>query len=488
VSRREGATEPTADRATGGRVLIVDDDDGVRYTLARILEDAGIENLQARNGAEALALLRAGEVVQLVISDLRMAPVGGLELLETIQRERLAPRVVMITAHGSERSAVEAMKLGAYDYFRKPFEIEQLVAVVRRALDSAQLAERNEQLAGERALSESVVFRSAPMSRLALLVARVAPRDVTVLLTGESGTGKERVAEALVRASGRATRPFVRFNCAALTAELAEAELFGHTKGAFTGAQKARNGLFREANTGTLLLDEIGELDPTMQAKLLRVLQEREVRPVGEDRALPIDVRILAATHRDLPKLVAEGRFREDLYYRLKVVELRVPPLRERLDDVPILARLFLARFAARFGIASLRVPDELPGRLMSYAWPGNVRELENAMESLVALSADGVLDLELLPGSPTAAAAPARAGLTLKQRVDAYERGLLVNALDATKGNRRAAARLLGTSRATLFDKLRKHELGLSGPGGADAGGDAAEGADADDDEPVDR
>jgi len=461
-----------------GRVLIVDDDDGVRFTLARILEDAHIENIEARNGEEALALLRGGEVVQLVISDLRMAPIDGLELLEAIQRENLAPRVVMITAHGSERSAVDAMKLGAYDYFRKPFEIDQLVAVVRRALDSARLLEQNERLAGERALSESVVFRSAPMSRLALLVARVAPRDVSILLCGESGTGKERVAEAIVRASARAARPFVRFNCAALTAELAEAELFGHTKGAFTGAQRARNGLFREANTGTILLDEIGELDPSTQAKLLRVLQEREVRPVGEDRALPIDVRIVAATHRDLPRLVAEGRFREDLYYRLKVVELRVPPLRERLDDVPVLARVFLARFAARFGIQSLRVPDELFGRLATYAWPGNVRELENAMESLVALSADGALDLDLLPGAPSAAGSAPRVGLTLKQRVDAYERGLLVSALDQTKGNRRAAARLLGTSRATLFDKLRKHGLGPAGADQADAADDALGGA----------
>ncbi len=462
------------------RVLIVDDDDGVRYTLAGILEDAQIDSIQARNGAEALTLLRSGELVQLVISDLRMAPIGGLELLELIQRERLAPRVVMITAHGSERSAVDAMKLGAYDYFRKPFDVDQLVAVVRRALDSAKLAEQNERLAGERALSETVVFRSAPMSRLALLVARVAPRDVTILLSGESGTGKERVAEALVRASSRASRPFVRFNCAALTAELAEAELFGHSKGAFTGAQKARNGLFREANGGTILLDEIGELDLAMLAKLLRVLQEREVRPVGEDRAIPIDVRILAATHRDLPKLVAEGRFREDLYYRLKVVELRVPPLRDRIDDVAVLARVFLERFAARFGITSLRVPDELFARLAAYAWPGNVRELENAMESLVALSADGALDLDLLPGASTGERHIPRAGLSLKQRVDAYERGLIVAALDATKGNRRAAARLLGTSRATLFDKLRKYGLGAEVV-------DSADDALADEDEPQD-
>ncbi len=237
------------------------------------------------------------------------------------------------------------------------------------------------------------------MSRLAVLVGRVAPRDVTVLINGESGTGKERVAEAIVRASSRSEHPFIRFNCATLTAELAEAELFGHTKGAFTGAQRSRNGLFREAHGGTLLLDEVGELDLNLQAKLLRVLQQGEVRPVGEDRSFAIDVRIIAATHRNLVDLVQAGRFRDDLYYRLKVVSLTVPPLRERPEDIAVLARHFLQRIAERFGTGPLRVPAELFEELASYDWPGNVRELENAIEALVALSIEGELDLSQLPG-----------------------------------------------------------------------------------------
>jgi len=300
-----------------------------------------------------------------------MPRMDGMELLRRIKDGPSAPVVVMITAHGSERQAVEAMKVGAFDYFRKPFEPDELLAVVRRALESATLRADNERLAGELNLARTMVFESAAMSRLAVLVQRVAPRDVTVLITGESGTGKERVAEALVRASSRKDAPYVRFNCAAITPELAEAELFGHTKGAFTGAHRTRAGLFREASSGTLLLDEIGEMDLRTQARLLRVLQEGEVRPVGEDRPVPIDVRIVAATHRDLPKLVGEGRFREDLYYRLHVVQLCVPPLRERPEDVPVLFRHFIERYAERFATGPLRVPAGLIERLTAYRWYG---------------------------------------------------------------------------------------------------------------------
>jgi DNA-binding NtrC family response regulator len=383
----------------------------------------------------------------------------GMELLRRLAARSPAPRVVVITAHGSERQAVEAMKAGAYDYFRKPFETEELLAVVRRAVEAARLAHENERLEGELVLSRSMVFVSEAMRRLAVLVARVAPRDVTVLLAGESGTGKERVAEAIVRASRRADRPFVRFNCAALAPELAEAELFGHARGAFTGAVRARPGLFREADGGTLLLDEVGELAPSAQAKLLRVLQEGEVRPVGEERARIVDVRVVAATHRDLEEEVRAGRFREDLFYRLNVVTLRIPPLRERPEDVPALARHFLDRFARRFGVEPLRVPDALFDRLAAHAWPGNVRELENAIEGLVALSPADGLDLALLPGG--GAAAREGAPLPLKERVQAYERGLVVEALRAVHGNRSEAARRLGISRVTLHDKLRRYALG---------------------------
>ncbi|WP_236607740.1 sigma-54-dependent transcriptional regulator [Sandaracinus amylolyticus] len=439
--------------------MVVDDDAGVRYTLRGFLEDAGLDVDEAKDGAEALARL---EDHALVITDLRMPRMDGMELLRRIKARPDSPVVVMITAQGSERQAVDAMKLGAFDYFKKPFEPDELLAVVRRALESATLRADNTRLAGELNLARTMVFESAPMSRLAVLVQRVAPRDVTVLITGESGTGKERVAEAIVRASSRRDRPYVRFNCAAITPDLAEAELFGHAKGAFTGAHRTRAGLFREADGGTLLLDEIGEMDGRTQAKLLRVLQEGEVRPVGEDRPVAVDVRIVAATHRDLAQLVSEGKFREDLLYRLKVVHLSVPPLRERPDDVPMLFRHFLDRYEERFGTGPLRVPDGVMERLVAYRWPGNVRELENAVESLVALSSEGEIDPSLLPdaGAPSASA-PTSAGL--KERVEAYERGLIVAALKECGGNRSEAARRLGISRATLHEKLNKYGLGSS-------------------------
>ena len=325
------------------RVLVVDDDPGVRYTLREILSSEGLEVDEAPDGAAAMARLAAAPAA-LVLTDLRMPGTDGMALLRHVVARHPGTRVVLITAHGSERQAVEAVKAGAYDYFKKPFETEELLAVVRRAVEALRLSRENEQLAGELALARSMVFTSEPMRRLAVLVGRVAPRDVTVLICGESGTGKERVAEAIVRASPRAARPFVRFNCAALSPELAEAELFGHSRGAFTGAVRARPGLFREADGGTILLDEVAELAGPAQAKLLRVLQEGEVRPVGEERALTVDVRVLAATHRDLEERVRSGAFREDLYYRLNVVQLRIPPLRERPEDVPVLARHFLDR------------------------------------------------------------------------------------------------------------------------------------------------
>ena len=444
------------------RVLVVDDDAGVRYTLREILETAGHPVDEAEDGVVALEKVETGDF-PLVITDLRMPRLDGLALTKRLAARPHPPRTILITAHGSERHAVEAIKAGAYDYFRKPFDTDELLAVVGRAVEASALAAENERLAGELNLSRTLVFASPAMSRLAVLIGRAAPRDVTVLITGESGTGKERVAEAIVRASRRAERPFVRFNCAALNPELAEAELFGHARGAFTGAVKPRAGLFREADGGTILLDEVGELHPNAQAKLLRVLQEGEVRPVGEDKPLHVDVRVIAATHRDLAARAASGAFREDLYYRLKVVHLEVPPLRERPEDIPVLARHFLARYAERFGVGPLRPGDELLARLAAYSWPGNVRELENAIESLVALSPDGTLDPSLLPG-PGAAAAPAEK-LPLKARVEAYERGLIVEALRAARGNRSEAARLLDVSRVTLHDKLKKY--GLSGEAG---------------------
>ena len=446
------------------RVLVVDDDPGIRYTLREILESSGLAVEEASDGEDALTRF-ASSPADLVITDLRMPRLDGMELLSRLQTQSPVPRVVVITAHGSERQAVAAMKAGAFDYFRKPFEMEELLATVRRAVESTRLAIENEKLRCELSLSRSMVFTSEAMKRLALLAGRAAPRDVTVLITGESGTGKERLAEAIVAGSRRIDKPFVRFNCAALTAEIAEAELFGHSRGAFTGAVRSRVGLFGEADGGTILLDEIGELAQPLQAKLLRTLQSGEIRAVGEERERKVDVRVLAATNADLQAEVRRGTFREDLFYRLNVVALQVPPLRERPEDVPLLARHFLDRFAERFGVAPIVRVDALLARLLGRPWPGNVRELENTIERLVALSPEGELDLSLLDqgGLPDESSTV----FGLRERVEAYERGLLVEALRGCRGNRSEAARRLGLSRATLHDKLKKY--GIGGEEGSD-------------------
>lgn len=435
-------------------VLVVDDDPGIRFTLRELLEDEGLDVIEAEDGETGLGQL-ARDRINLVITDLRMPRVDGLELLSRVRSMEAAPPVVMLTAHGSERDAVEAMKRGAIDYLPKPFELDELLRVVRRTLEPVRLIAEKEQLAGQLNLARSLVFRSSAMRELATRVQRVGPRDVTVLIQGESGTGKERVAEALVRASARADRPYVRFNCAALSPELVEAELFGHARGAFTGADRSRGGLFREADGGTLLLDEVAELDERAQASLLRVLQEREVRPVGADSTVPVDVRIIASTHRDLESRVRSGEFREDLLYRLRVVTLRVPPLRERPEDIRALADHFARIHGERFGVPA-RLTEDLHRRLETYAWPGNVRELENAIEGMMALSDGRSLDPSLLPGLD----GPSRAA-RLEERMRAYERGLLRSALDQCGGRRTDAARLLGIGRATLHEKLRKHGLG---------------------------
>jgi two-component system, NtrC family, response regulator HydG len=472
------------------KALVVDDDAGVRALVRGLLARVGLESAEAEDGIEALECLDAGEF-QLVVTDINMPRMDGLTLLRKIgERPGPHPKVVLITGQGSERHAIAAVRAGAYDYIKKPFELEDLMVVARRATESIRLTAEVERLESEVSFGRSLVFASPAMSRLAVLVQRIGPRDVTVLITGESGTGKERIADALVAASRRADKPFIRFNCAALTAELAEAELFGHTRGAFTGAVKSRPGLFREANGGTILLDEIGELPLPIQAKLLRVLQEGEVRPVGEDQSFKVDIRLIAATHRDLMQMAAHGKFREDLYYRLKVVHLQVPPLRERAEDIPILARHFLADCARRFGVGPFKMTPTLLDRLNGYTWPGNVRELQNAIESAVALSPRHELDLALLPepGSHWAASADTdsdawREALTspdLKHRVEHFERTLIVTALEKARGNRSETARALGVNRVTLLGKLIKYGLDdtdatLDGSNGANGEREAA-------------
>ncbi|MFO0744661.1 MAG: sigma-54 dependent transcriptional regulator [Myxococcota bacterium] len=449
------------------RVLIADDEPAVRYMLRAVVEEEGLSVVEAENGKAALEMVEADPSIALVMSDLQMPGLSGLELLAALKARPASPPLLLITAHCSERVAVEAMKRGAVDYFRKPLDADEIAVVVRRHLGLAQLSSENQRLRAKLALSRSMVFESAAMQRVADMVERVAGRDVTVLIVGESGTGKELVARALVDGSPRARKAYVRFNCAALAKELVEAELFGHSKGAFTGAVRDRKGLFREAHQGTLFLDEVNSLEAGAQASLLRVLQEREVRPVGEDRSVPVDVRLIAATGRPLED---EPGFRKDLYYRLNVVTIRLPPLRERRDDIPLLVRHFVERFSAAFGLGQVVIPDALMARLVAAPWPGNVRELEHAIESMLALSVDGIVSDEALPeGSGDGARerapllsgdAPTGGDLTLKVRMNAYERGIIKDVLDACQGNRSESARRLGIDRVTLLGKMKRHGL----------------------------
>lgn len=438
------------------KVLVVDDDPGIRYTLREILEDAQMDVLEAQSGEQALD--RIGEQMpHLVLTDLAMPGMDGMQLLEQICKLPSPPRTILITAHGSERHAVEAIKRGAYDYFSKPFEIDSVVRVIERAVSSVRADLENERLRAELHLSRHMVFASGSMSQVALLIHRVGGRDVNVLITGPSGTGKERVAQALVAASLRKKKPFVRFNCAAVPSDLAEAELFGHTKGAFTGAHKERLGLFRQAAGGTLMLDEVGELDLLTQGKLLRALQEGSVRPVGEDREIKVDVRLIAVTNRDLSDLVSDKRFREDLFYRLNVVNIHIPPLSQRTEDIPPLIDHFLAKYTERFGTGPRQLSQRLRQKLLNDSYPGNVRELENRIERLVAISQVELIDetdQDLLLKETD----PPQIGL--KERVEAFERGLISAELNKCNGNRSQTARNLGIGRVTLLDKLKKYGL----------------------------
>ncbi len=461
-------------------ILLVDDEPGVLFTLSEVLTDRGHKVVTARSGAEALTKL---DDVDAVLTDLSMPGMDGLELMaQIVGRDPQLP-VILLTAHGSERVAVLAMKQGAYHYLAKPFDIDEVAAVLDRALEARRLRIDNRRLAAEQTLGRRIIGDSRPMRRLLEATSRVATRDVTVLVRGETGTGKEFVAELLHAQSLRANKPLVRFNCAALPAELADAELFGHVKGAFTGATTTRAGFFAQADGGTLILDEIGELPLAVQAKLLRVLQEGEIQPVGSGRIEKVNVRVVASTNRDLAAESKAGTFREDLYYRLAVVELVVPPLRDRKDDIPALAAEFARRYGERFGLGTITLDPQLIDALTRADWPGNVRQLENTIARLAALSSGGVIgvaDYEAASGTPPSSSyeptpattdhppedldvplTDARNGPSLKEQVEAFERGLVARALESTGGNQSEAARRLGVSRVTLIDKMKKYHLG---------------------------
>jgi len=458
-----------------GRVLVVDDEQSMREFLAICLRRAGHEVVVADSGAAGLARLEKTPA-DVVVTDLRMpGELDGLGLLEQVKKRAIDSEVILVTAFATADTAIAAMKQGAYDYLTKPFKVDEINAVIGRAMEKRRLVAENaalrEQVAGKVRLAQ-LLGRSKAMQKVFELIGKIHSTKTSVLITGESGTGKELVARALHTEGNRSAMPFVAVNCGAIPDELMESELFGHVKGSFTGAYADKPGLFRQAQAGTLFLDEIGELSLGLQVKLLRALQERRVKPVGAATETEVDVRVVAATNRDLEAEVARGAFRQDLYYRLNVIEVRLPPLRQRREDVPLLVDHFIRRFAAEQDKEIRGVEPAAMKRLEEYDFPGNVRELENIVERAVALSAGPTIISEDLPPLRSAAVKAQAAtvefpddGVDLDRLVYDFERGIVQQALDRAGGVRKRAAALLGISFRSLRYRLDK--LGFERPAG---------------------
>jgi two-component system response regulator AtoC len=450
-------------------VLIVDDDDALRESLELVLSSEGYQVVAADCGEAALERIEAGAPVDLVLCDLRMPGLDGFELIPQIARQLPGVPVVLMSAYGTQDLAVEAMQRGAYDYLAKPFRPSELVLTLRKAQEREKLRQANQILQRDvqRAVgARPIVAASKPMIDLLELLERTAAFKTTALLTGESGTGKEVMARAIHAQSPRREAAFVAINCGAIPENLLESELFGHAKGAFTGAGRARRGLFAEADGGSVFLDEVGELPGALQVKLLRVLQEEEIRPVGESKSQQIDVRVIAATARDLERDSEHGRFREDLYYRLNVMHLRVPALRERREDIPLLVDHFLGRFRETLAKPVRTIADDALARLTGYHWPGNVRELENVIERAMILTDTSRITLASLPENIVNAAATGagendRPGsLSLRRARRAVEADVICRALRETDGNRTHAAKLLEVSHRTLLYKIKEYGI----------------------------
>jgi two-component system response regulator AtoC len=449
------------------KLLLVDDEPGLRQSLRLLLSDEGHTVVEAADGAAALARA-AQEAFDVILCDVRMARMDGLEFLRRYRAAAGGALVIMMSAYGSEDTAIAAMKEGAYDYIAKPFRADEVVLVLRKAEEREKLRREVESLRsvlGSRALGPDIVAESAAMRDALEVIAKVAPHRTTVLITGPSGTGKEVLARALHRFSPRADQPFVAVNCAAIPEALLESELFGHVRGAFTGAVSDHRGLFEQASGSTLFLDEIGDLPTALQAKLLRVLQEGEVRRVGDRVTRQVDARVVAATARDLDADVKTGRFREDLYYRLNVIGVRLPPLVERPEDVPALVRHLLDLHAAKLKIPVPELEPDALRALLDHDWPGNVRELANALERAMVLSRGGRLGIADLPAAVVTGAAEMlprlpEGELSLKRHAVAAQGEVIREALKRAGGNRRRAAALLGISVRSLFYKLKA--LGL--------------------------
>ncbi len=452
------------------KILIVDDDPGHLISVKTIIRSWGYLVETADDGTTAVEIVKSSPM-DLILMDVRMTKMSGIEALKEIKAYNPAIPVIIMTAYSSVDSAVEAIKSGAYDYLMKPLDFEVLKLTIERAGEHAGLKEENralrEHLQSDYEMA-NIIGRSRPMKKLLEMMAMVAPSEATVLITGASGTGKELIARSLHFNSLRKDQSLVVVNCAAITETLLESELFGHEKGAFTGADKRREGRFMQADNGTIFLDEIGETSPTMQAKLLRVLQEKEIQRVGGEETLKVDVRIIAATNRNLEKEVAEGNFREDLFYRLNVMPLNVPPLKERRDDIPLLAQHFLERYAKKNRKPIKGFVPLAMDMLVNYEWPGNVRELENAIERAVILATGEHVTESQLPFNITDQydSAPKQSEsepqiLDGTHSLEDIEREAILAALSASNGNKTEAAKRLGVTRKTLHNKLKSYGLG---------------------------
>jgi DNA-binding NtrC family response regulator len=449
------------------RILVVDDEEIMRDVLSALLASENYAVDLARNAGEALEMARDGDYGA-VLLDLMMPDMDGLGVLEKFQKMQHPPVTIILTAFASVEKAVKATKLGAFDFITKPFKNDEILVAVKNALEQRRLRDENLRLKNslrQRYGHANIIGKSAAMQQVFDMIAQVAPSRSTVLVEGESGTGKELVAKAVHAASGRADAPFVAINCGNIPAELLESEMFGHVRGAYTGATAAKKGLFEMADGGSLFLDEIAAIPMEIQAKLLRVIQEREFRRLGGVESIRVDVRIIAATNTDLLGAVSRGTFRDDLYYRLNVIVIKLPPLCERTEDIPLLAEHFVRKYCsenakepALLDPAALRV-------LMDYKWPGNVRELENVIERAVVLSTGKILTAELFPRSLTVAVPQETVelpgnGIRLKDRVMYFERALIVAALEKTEWNQKKAAQLLSVNPTTLSEKLKRLKI----------------------------
>ena len=446
------------------RILVVEDEEKLRRVIELQLASAGFEVEQAGSAEEGF---RKMDRADLILTDLRLPGMDGLELISQIRRQNASVPIVVMTAYGTVENAVEAMKLGAFDFVPKPFSMDHLMTVINKALEMRALRDENRELRaqlGKRYEFASIIGRSAPMQEIFATIERVAPTRATVLVAGESGTGKDMIARAIHYHSPRRDRPFVKINCAALPENLIESELFGYEKGAFTGATVSKPGKFEQAHTGTAFLDEIGDVPPGTQVKLLRVLQERAFERLGSNQTREIDVRVIAATNADLRAALESGEFREDLYYRLNVVPINMPPLRDRREDIPLLAEHFVRKYAQEMGSRVTSISEAALAVLLKHHWPGNVRELENVIERSLVLSSGSRLEAAdvLLDEAPRPVQANSASFLPDGVTLQEHEQQLIRRALEKAKGNKSQAAKLLGLTRNAL--RYRLSQMGMEG------------------------